>query len=264
MPLPEDPPGFVVRTEAQKAAWDNGYRLDRGTESGGWIHYGSTTAHGDIWIGGVPPRGPWFLSVDHPGVAAELRDLSMSPASGPGVATWVLDSATRLHDALDRVYRLGVSLPDAPLARFEAATGAMPHTTEAERLVVQRVGQDLIRNALMDYWGGRCAVTGLAIPELLRASHIEPWADCATDAERLDVFNGLLLAPNLDAAFDPGFVTVADDGAVLASTALDAEAGTLLGIAPAMHVARLSPRHRHYLDWHRRHLFRAGPGVGAT
>jgi hypothetical protein len=22
---PENPPGFIVRTEAQKAAWDNGY-----------------------------------------------------------------------------------------------------------------------------------------------------------------------------------------------------------------------------------------------
>ena len=41
----ENPPGFVVRTEAQKAAWDNGFRLDRGIE-GGWLHYASTTAPG--------------------------------------------------------------------------------------------------------------------------------------------------------------------------------------------------------------------------
>jgi hypothetical protein len=33
MIAPEDPPGFVVRTEAQKAAWDNGFRLERGVES---------------------------------------------------------------------------------------------------------------------------------------------------------------------------------------------------------------------------------------
>jgi hypothetical protein len=26
MIAPENPPGFVVRTEAQKAAWDNGFR----------------------------------------------------------------------------------------------------------------------------------------------------------------------------------------------------------------------------------------------
>jgi hypothetical protein len=30
MIAPEDPPGFVVRTEAQKAAWDNGFRLETG------------------------------------------------------------------------------------------------------------------------------------------------------------------------------------------------------------------------------------------
>jgi len=35
------------------------------------------------------------------------------------------------------------------------------------------------------------------VSRLLVASHIKPWADCTTDAERLDVFNGLLLAPNL-------------------------------------------------------------------
>jgi hypothetical protein len=43
----ETPPGFVVRTEAQKAAWDNGYRLERGIV-GGWLRYASTTAPGDI------------------------------------------------------------------------------------------------------------------------------------------------------------------------------------------------------------------------
>jgi hypothetical protein len=33
----------------------------------------------------------------------------------------------------------------------------------------------------------------------------------------LDVFNGLLLAPHLDAMFDQGFITVSDDGAVAVS-----------------------------------------------
>ncbi|MBL8636431.1 MAG: HNH endonuclease [Myxococcales bacterium] len=50
-------------------------------------------------------------------------------------------------------------------------------------------------------------MTGLAIPELLRSSHIKPWSDCETDAERLDIWNGFLLAPHLDAAFDRGFLS---------------------------------------------------------
>ena len=46
----------------------------------------------------------------------------------------------------------------------------------------------------MAYWGGCCPLTGITTdPALLRASHIVPWAECATDAEQLDVHNGLLL-----------------------------------------------------------------------
>jgi hypothetical protein len=52
MIAPEDPPGFVVRTEAQKAAWDNGFRLEQDVEHG-WVHYTSTTAPGSVWIAGA-------------------------------------------------------------------------------------------------------------------------------------------------------------------------------------------------------------------
>jgi hypothetical protein len=186
MTILEDPPGFVVRTEAQKAAWDNGFRLERGIESGGWLRYASTTARGEIWIAGVPPRGPWLLSIDHPGVAAELATLPLSPPPGPGLATFDFDTLTALHAALDRVYKLGVSLPDAPLVRFRVQTADLPQTTEAERLVVQRIGQDIFRGALMDYWGARCPITGITDPALLRASHIVPWSE-SDDAQRLDV-----------------------------------------------------------------------------
>jgi hypothetical protein len=122
----EDPPGFVVRTEAQKAASDNGFRIERGVESGGWLRYSSTTAHGEIWFAGASPRGPWLLSIDHPGVAAELATLPASPAAAPGLATFEFASLTALHAALDRVYKLGVSLPDAPLARCRTQTARLP------------------------------------------------------------------------------------------------------------------------------------------
>jgi hypothetical protein len=139
MIAPEDPPSFVVRTEGQKAAWDHGFRVEFGVKSG-WLHYGSTTAHGEIWIAGVSPRGPLLLSIDHPGVAAELAALPPSPLPGPGLATFEFGSLTALHATLDRVYKLGVSLPDAPLARFRAQTARLPQTTDVERLVVQRIG----------------------------------------------------------------------------------------------------------------------------
>ena len=46
------------------------------------------------------------------------------------------------------------------------------------------------RRALLSYWEGRCPLTGVTEPALLRASHIVPWAECANDAERLDVQDG--------------------------------------------------------------------------
>jgi predicted restriction endonuclease len=62
------------------------------------------------------------------------------------------------------------------------------------------------------YWQARCPLTGISDAALLRASHIIPWADCESDAERLDVHNGLLLSALWDAAFDRALVTFDDEG----------------------------------------------------
>jgi hypothetical protein len=205
----------------------------------GWLHYASTTAPGSLWIAGASQRGPWLLSINHSGVVAEIGIMPASPVPGPGIATFIFETVTQLHAALDRVYKLAVSLPDAPLLRFRAEIAALPRTTEAERLVIQRIGQNLFRDALMDYWGGRCPLTGITEPALLRASHIVPWSDC-NDEQRLDVHNGLLLSALWDAAFDQGLVSFADDGTVRASSSLSATARQALAIdtAPALHGLR--------------------------
>ena len=257
---PEDPPGFVIRTEAQKAAADNGFRLPRGVEKG-WLRFASTTAQGDVWIAGVSPTGPWLLALDRAEVAAEIGAAPTTLATGPGTAVFVFDTLAPLYAALDRAYRLGVSLPDAPLVQFQAAAENLPRVTEAERLVVQRIGQDVFRQALLAYWGGHCPLTGISDPALLRASHIVPWAECTTDAERLDIHNGLLLSALWDAAFDAGLVSFADDGAVLVSPTLGAAATAALGTACGSTLHGLTARHRGNLAWHRaRYGFEAEQG----
>jgi hypothetical protein len=152
----------------------------------GWLQYASTTAPGTVWIAGASSQGPWLLSSDHSGVAAEMGSVPVSSEAGPGLVTFLLTSLSQLHAALDRVYKLAVSLPDAPLARFKIKTAGLPRTTEAERLAIQRVGQDIFREALMDYWSGRCPLTGITEPALLRASHIVPWAECDANLIRLN------------------------------------------------------------------------------
>jgi predicted restriction endonuclease len=123
--------------------------------------------------------------------------------------------------------------------------------TEVERLVRQRIGQQKYRDAMLDYWGGTCAVTGVALSHVLRASHAKPWAECASDAERLDVFNGFLLVANLDALFDRFLISFDDSGMMLFSPSLSTNNLSRLGLHPGMGLRWLSDEHRAYLTWHR-------------
>jgi predicted restriction endonuclease len=116
------------------------------------------------------------------------------------------------------------------------------------------VGQDLYRKALMQYWNGRCAITGISLPMFLRASHAKPWRD-ATDRERLDVHDGLLLAAHLDIAFDQGFITVTEDGTVLVSPGLPSREREVLAISGGFRIAGLRPEHAPYLAWHRERIW---------
>lgn len=130
--------------------------------------------------------------------------------------------------------------------------------TEVERTVRQRVGQNKFRDAMMDYWGGACAVTGVALPEVLRASHAKPWAECATDAERLDVFNGFLLSANLDALFDRFLISFDERGILLTAPALAGIDLQPLGILPGMKLRWVNALHQPYLALHRSRLPRVG------
>ena len=76
------------------------------------------------------------ISIDHSGVAVEIGAPLISPVPRPGLATFVFATLAQLHAALDRVCKLAVSLPDAPLTRFQVKTAGLPRTTEAERLVI--------------------------------------------------------------------------------------------------------------------------------
>ncbi len=126
-------------------------------------------------------------------------------------------------------------------------------------IVRQRIGQDLFRNALLQYWGGACAVTGIKVSELLRASHAKPWADCESDAERLNVFNGFLLCAHLDVLFDRGLLTFNLRGEGIVSPVLPSETLGRLGLSGDLRLRWISPEHQSFLHWHRNRFYRAAP-----
>ena len=246
----EAPQGFVVAEECGKAAWQHGYRRSLGEEAG-WVHFGSTTARGTIHLAAAGSVGPWFLALDHQGVVEELA-LPASDMPGPGLARYVFATLRELYAVLPKVYDLGLTLPEGPLEDFRAATRDLPRKTEAERLAVQRIGQDIFRDRLLTYWGSRCPLTGITDRALLRASHIIPWKDCPNDAERLNIFNGLLLSALWDAAFDKGLVTFDDDGRPQFAAELGEAARSELRW---YHPVGLTDKHRERLAWHRVELF---------
>lgn len=122
--------------------------------------------------------------------------------------------------------------------------------TDKVTLINSRVGQGEFRRNLLSYWKG-CAVTRYKTPSMLIASHIKPWRDF-DNQERLDKYNGLLLTPNLDRAFDTGFISFNGKGQILISEIL--ESPEILGINESMQI-KLENRHREYLEYHQDEVF---------
>lgn len=254
----------VTITRLEKAAADNGFDLDP-EHRADWLSFGSSRTSMRIWLTAVGDSR-FLAAASRADVldglaglgAASAAPLPSDPLPRGAAGALAVGDVAALHRLLRRAFQLSRTLPDALLHDFDHETANLPRTTEAERRVIRRIGQDVFRRGLFEYWDGRCAITGLDVPELLRASHIKPWADCDTDAERLDVFNGLLLAPHLDAAFDAGFLTVAEDGTVLLSDALPPNARSALGLDGSLKVRGLHRAHERYLPWHRSRIFRTG------
>jgi len=171
---------------------------------------------------------------------------------------FTVNSEDALAALLRRAASLSSALPSQAVMGYDKAIAetlsALPDDilgTEIERLVRQRVGQQKFREAMLQYWGGACAVTGVALPAVLRASHAKPWAECASDAERLDVFNGFLLNANLDALFDRFLISFDEKGRLLVSSRLLVADLQRLGIYPGMSLRWVAAEHHVYLRYHR-------------
>jgi hypothetical protein len=169
----------AIATLLEKVAVDNGFDREL-PRDGNWLAYASTQAPLRLWLSTFSDA-VFIAAFSQANVAralAEHGSVVLSPLPTGAVAGRSVVDIPSLHRLVRRAFQLSRTLPDELLHAFAEKTAAMPRTTETERLVVQRVGQDIFRAGLLDYWDGRCAVTGLAVPELLRASHIKPWSKC--------------------------------------------------------------------------------------
>lgn len=96
----------------------------------------------------------------------------------------------------------------------------LPLGTERETTVRTRVNQNFFRRSILAAYNSKCCITGLAIPELLIASHIVPWA--VDPDNRVNPRNGLCLNAIHDRAFDRGLLTIIPDYTVKLSSSIKA------------------------------------------
>lgn len=250
----------LQRTLIEKAGHDNGFEYVLPSDG---QHVGLGSARHPAQVTVTASEDGFRVAIKS-GATTLAQELARTyHHAGDANQGFVLPTEAALAQWLRRAAALSQALPNQAVAAFEAQLqselSAMPEAaaqnTEVLRMVRQRVGQQAYRQAMLGYWGGACAVTGLALPQALRASHAKPWAECESDAERLDVFNGFLLSANLDVLFDSFLVSFAGTGELMVSQAITPNDQQKLGLATGMQLRWVSAQHGPYLDFHRQRFF---------
>jgi len=210
------------RVLVRKAALDAGFDLEHPPD-GPWARFGISGQPLTAWVRPLAAGFQLALSARRVLDELEARELSDHDVPVDAAGCFHVASYQSLMATLARARILDATLPTRLYDHWQARMHGLT-TTERDVLAKQRVGQDLFREGLMAYWRGRCAVTGLAVRELLVASHIVPWSMIpypdprlndlmyrsvppGFHAHRLDARNGIALNALHDKAFDGGFIT---------------------------------------------------------
>ena len=147
---------------------------------------------------------------------------------------------------------------DALVERHENAVsdeGEDPDSFEDSRdraiaSVVRRRGQPGFRRALIEAYGGRCAISGCDAEAALEACHIRPYMGPQTNT----LSNGLLLRADLHTLFDLGLLAV-DTASMTTIVAPELEGttyGQLAGKSVVVPKVMTDGSKMEALDWHRR------------
>ena len=132
--------------------------------------------------------------------------------------------------------------------------------TEKESLVNSRIGQGVFREELLVDCGSKCPISQITDVRILRASHIKPWR-FASNSDRLDPKNGLILSPTYDLLFDQGLITFEANKTIRISSQLSDETIRKLGLidGATFRDLPLSPdensKRLQFLKYHRETIF---------
>ena len=121
-------------------------------------------------------------------------------------------------------------------------------TKKRYALVSSRFGQGDFREDVLKIWG-KCAITGMVNPALIQACHIKDWSK-ATDAERLDEENGIMLTHTLHKAFDEGLICFNLKGELEVSPFVSKQDAKILGVTHGQKIFKsVSKKQKEFLSW---------------
>lgn len=160
-----------------------------------------------------------FASLDPVFLASNRKGLSGASESDRALWHEFDQNAERIAVEAEEVFsKINPDPTRIELDALRTPSGA----TDMLRMVRVRRAQSFFRAAVLTSYQSRCASSGLALPELLIASHILPWA--VSVERRADPRNGICFNALFDRAFDRGLMTLDKDCRVVVSSRLQTAA----------------------------------------
>jgi HNH endonuclease len=233
-------------------------------------------SHGDNWanLGWCVPTE--FVELSNPFKPSTLMEAidpllpdkysPIQPGSGRGNQIYLTEISASLGDLLFELSRENVDYFKEELApimdvdleetiQYEIKAKGIEGNLEKIQITKARRGQGIFRTnvRLVEH---RCRLTGVENIKHLRASHIKPWKD-ASDIEKIDGNNGLLLSPHVDHLFDRGFISFKNSGEIIVSNELNPVVLNQWSLNSVQNVGKFNPKQSVFLEFHRDSVFRA-------
>ena len=232
--------------------------------------------HGKNWsdLGWCVPTE--FLELANPVKPSSLMNLiepllpekysPLKAGSGVGNQIYLTEISAQLGDLLFELTRESVDYFREELAptldpileeslQYEILAKGIDGDLEKVQLTKARRGQGIFRTnvRLVEH---KCRLTGVENMKHLRASHIKPWKD-ASDSEKIDGNNGLLLSPHVDHLFDRGFISFKNSGALIVSKQLNPIVMDQWSLSSVENVGKFNSKQSNFLEFHRDIVFKA-------
>lgn len=118
--------------------------------------------------------------------------------------------------------------------------------------------QSFFKDTQMHEFDHACPICHIKVPQLLIASHIKPFRDCAHIYETATHDNGLLLCRNHDFLFDQGYISFNDDGTIIISKALIEKDPHLehFNFDTRLNSLYMTKNRRKFLEYHRENILK--------